>query len=158
MNLRLTGKEKLQLEHIACSSNEILSQKDRQNVRQLLAEVQGEVSSLETDIARLKIVVENLKKQRKSEIERLSRLKVGIAPHKTLPPEILAKIFTYCTSGHPIIIGQPSVDWILCQICTRWRTIARAEPLLWPGIEDRNYSRPSYSATTYSFRILHDIL
>ncbi|KAF9458851.1 hypothetical protein BDZ94DRAFT_1300950 [Collybia nuda] len=77
--------------------------------------------------------------------------------HQKVPPEILAKVFTYCVNNDIIQLRSRSRDpqpWILGHICSRWRQIALAEPLLWRRIDARGYS-PLLSSTV-SF--MHEIL
>lgn len=57
-------------------------------------------------------------------------------PVQSLPPEIIAAIFTDCILAYPepsplAGLGSPS---LLCQICGRWRDIALSTPFLWRAI------------------------
>lgn len=146
------------VEHLTCSSNEILSDQDQGTVRDLLAEVKSDVDSLDAEIARLETVLGDLKKRRALGVQRMTGLRVGIAPHKNVPPEILADIFVRCAEGVEVPIPRPelSIAWNLCQVCTRWRSIARAEPLLWAKIDVNSLDDENQSI--HIFDLLHDIL
>ncbi|KAJ6620581.1 hypothetical protein B0H10DRAFT_1945890 [Mycena sp. CBHHK59/15] len=67
--------------------------------------------------------------------ERIQSYKVALAPHKKLPPEVLAIIFLYCVQ--PPIILPPSPHepaLILVSICSSWRNLLLHIPDLWSNI------------------------
>ncbi|KAJ7015779.1 hypothetical protein C8F04DRAFT_1171667 [Mycena alexandri] len=72
----------------------------------------------------------------RDELERkVSDLQVELAPHRRLPPELLAEIFLFCTAE--TVSLPPSTDetlLILTQICHSWRELALRSPELWGNI------------------------
>jgi len=74
--------------------------------------------------------------QRMELTAKIASYRIGIAPHKKLPPELLSDIFRYCVPG-PVSLPQQlhAVPVLLCQICSTWRTVALETPMLWNAIE-----------------------
>jgi len=73
----------------------------------------------------------------------MKKLLPAIAPHKSLPPEILVEIFLHYAAdiAEQVIYGTEPSDrrlsqfpWVLGHICSRWRQIALAEPRIWGTI------------------------
>ncbi|KAJ7209347.1 hypothetical protein B0H12DRAFT_1242883 [Mycena haematopus] len=57
-------------------------------------------------------------------------------PILTLPPEIVAEIFTHWLPSYPDCPPPRGIfsPLLLCQICQHWRTIALSTPMLWRAI------------------------
>ncbi|KAF9460599.1 hypothetical protein BDZ94DRAFT_1265689 [Collybia nuda] len=123
-------------------SNDPLSYEDQTALRTILKNVEDDVKSLESDISRLVKVVSHLEKRHAEGLIRIDRLRVGLAPHKRLPPEILSKIFVHC-DGYPLKLPPRYYRpiWSVTQVCSRWRSVALAEPLLWNQIKVRGSDR-----------------
>ena len=73
----------------------------------------------------------------------MEKLHIAVAPHKYLPPEILAEVFLYCLHHDPLdgrlrISDFPPhpllAPWVLSHVCSRWRWIALGEKRLWNSI------------------------
>lgn len=128
-----------QLEVSVLSSNEILSNIEQQDLRELLSEAETEVESLNSDICRLQVAQERLIERRAREIDRIERLRAGFAPHKKLVPEVLSQIFGWCMNGHLNSLARRDryglQAWNLSRVCTGWRRIALTEPSLWNRID-----------------------
>ncbi|KAF9468399.1 hypothetical protein BDZ94DRAFT_1318056 [Collybia nuda] len=141
----LDWANKLRVESAACSSNEILPDQDQSVLHVLLAEAQGELDTLSTEIPRLQALLDNHKQRRAASIERVTRLRMGIAPHKKLPPELLARIFVESMDRGSVDLplGGLPLPWVLAQVCSRWRMISRSEPLLWSRL---------YISTLHTYR------
>lgn len=130
--LKSSWSNRLQVEAL-CLSNDVLPDRAQIIVCELLLEAQEDLASMNEDISRLLEIPESLMQRLRSSVERVERLSVGIAPHKKLPPEILAIIFIESLHDERVIV-PPNVrmaPWNLGQVCLRWRAISRAEPLLW---------------------------
>ena len=78
------------------------------------------------------------------------KLRIAVAPHKYLPPEILAEVFLHCLHNDPLDgrleIWECSLDplpapWVLSHVCSRWRCIALGEKRLWNSIYYEGNSR-----------------
>lgn len=119
-------------------TNDPLSDTDQKVLQGILADATNEIESLDTDISRLHETILNLEKRRTEGLTRIERLRVGLSPHKRIPPEILSKIFVHC-DGPPLRLPpryHKSI-WTITQVCSRWRNIAMAEPLLWNQLKVR---------------------
>lgn len=149
----LTSKSNtLHLEQLAYSTNEILSSQDQKIIRQLLSEAQGSIDSIDAHIAHLETV-------RTLGIERMMKLRIGIAPQRHLPPEILAKIFIECANNEEVPIPRrraPCIAWDLSQVCGRWRDIARTVPALWERVNVK--FGDDYNLSLVAFDVLQDVL
>lgn len=159
----------------------ILEDQDKRILSELLDEAQGDLDSLDADIARLHTalagvthrlaeaegelpfdldimhidtVLRRLKTRRPLAAQRMMRLRSGLELHKKLPDEILAKIFIECADGQrvPIPRREYCMAWDLGQVCKRWRDVVRGEPLLWANINVH------FSGSYYPFDLLHDVL
>ncbi|KAF9461415.1 hypothetical protein BDZ94DRAFT_1263646 [Collybia nuda] len=145
------------LEPHAFSTNDALSDRDQQLVREVLVETENHVQSLDKEISRLQAAIDRIQGLRSSEITRISRLRMGVAPHRRAPPEVLAKIFVHCAvmEGSKVYL-PPRCNysiWDVIQVCSRWRKIAFAEPLLWNCV-----SVSSCKTTEGLNNLVHDIL
>lgn len=75
-------------------------------------------------------------RHRRTTMELIWNCRIALAPHKKLPPELLAKIFHYRFSP-PLKIPSEDFKGILglCQVCSRWRAVALATPSLWSNLK-----------------------
>lgn len=108
------------LERTVGLSNDVLSDLEQNMARLLLLEAQAQTGS-----------------NNDGTVERIDRLRVALAPHKHLPPELLGEIFVTCMGSAEISIPlnrSPNIPWIFGRICSRWRKVAQAEPRLWNRI------------------------
>ncbi|KAF9461043.1 hypothetical protein BDZ94DRAFT_1311008 [Collybia nuda] len=124
------------IEILAGSSNDLLSDEEQSAVHKRMDNVQGEVYSLEKNITQLHETIRSLEKRRSEGLSGMERLCTGIAPHKKIPPEILSQFFLYAKSERALRL-PPRPDepiWPLMQVCSRWREIILAEPLIWAKI------------------------
>ena len=69
----------------------------------------------------------------------MEKLHIALAPHKHLPPEILAEVFLHCSLDGKLGVLIPSshplpAPWVLGHVCSRWRRIALGEKRLWNSI------------------------
>ncbi|RDB18776.1 hypothetical protein Hypma_014517 [Hypsizygus marmoreus] len=65
----------------------------------------------------------------------IKAIDAAIAPHKTLPPELLSQIFIYCAPTSltfpPTHSQATMAPWTLMQVCSRWRKVALGTPEIW---------------------------
>ncbi|KAG6904938.1 hypothetical protein DXG01_006108 [Tephrocybe rancida] len=56
----------------------------------------------------------------------IQRLRIALAPHRALPPEILAEIFTHVSNEEAYVFYYPRTSdvWRFKQVCSRWRQVA----------------------------------
>lgn len=105
-------------------SNDVLSDVYQRLIREILHESQDKLQSLDTEISELHAAIARLEDHHGKEISRVQRMKVGIAPHKNVPPEIMTKIFVCCLSTRQPRLNLPpnyeDAIWNLTQTCSRW--------------------------------------
>jgi hypothetical protein len=112
------------------------------DIRGLLNSAEHQLSLLEEEISRLL-------EERKQFNELINRLRISIAPHKNLHPELLSLIFLSALPEYfPVRIplraeaepprnsGQDilSAPWQLSHVCKSWRVAALGEPALWSSV------------------------
>lgn len=165
-------EQRARVEAHVVSSNAVLSDTDQDVLRELLLEARkgpngldAEISAKEVEIMKMKAAMEAalgaLKRRRAKEAERIKKLQGGITARKRLPPELLALIFVHYINYVFVDVppGRNSLDrswspWTLCQVCSRWRKIALAEPRLWKRIRVLPGDPWQRRAT---MEVLHDI-
>lgn len=136
--MNVTPELRTRIEAHVGSSNALLSSVDQDIVRELLAEAWKRIDGLDTEVSALQAAITTLRHRRATEMGHIKALHTGIAPHKKLPSELLAKIFVHSLEYDDAeweasmgIAGPTRMRWALGQICSRWREIVLAEPLLW---------------------------
>ncbi|RDB21592.1 hypothetical protein Hypma_011267 [Hypsizygus marmoreus] len=125
------------LEAHAGTTNELLSASNRSLVRSLLHAALQDLEHLERQVSQIDSTDTLLLKRANDTSTRISRLRIAIAPHQTLPTEVLAEVFVNCIQDLSVEIPVPAsqhIPWRLGHICARWRTIALSEPRLWNAI------------------------
>ncbi|RDB21630.1 hypothetical protein Hypma_011289 [Hypsizygus marmoreus] len=125
------------LEVYAGTTNELLPDSARNLVRSLLRAALEDLEDLERQIAEADSMDSLLLKRVDDTSTRISRLRIAIAPHQTLPTEVLAEVFVNCIEDHSIRIPVPAsqqIHWRLGHICSRWRSVALSETCLWNTI------------------------
>ncbi|RDB15146.1 hypothetical protein Hypma_005177 [Hypsizygus marmoreus] len=131
------------LEAHAGTTNELLSASRRNLVRSLLRAALQDLEHLERQITETDSMDSLLLKRVDDTSTRISRLRIAIAPHQTLPKEVLAEVFVNCIEEPsvrtpvPVRIPVPAsqqIHWRLGHICSRWRDVALSEPRLWNTI------------------------
>ncbi|KAG6860391.1 hypothetical protein C0995_011741 [Termitomyces sp. Mi166 len=66
--------------------------------------------------------------------DHISRLSIALAPHKSLPPEILERILRFNPHRTAIVhvpVNLTQYPWVLGRVCSSWRRISRSIPDLW---------------------------
>ena len=118
-----------------------MPESEQSRVRGLLQGIENELETVNTQIARAQEYVLFLQAKQAGYIEDMAKLRPAIAPHKSLPSEMLVEIFLqYAAEIAEKVIRNPGFygyyglapfPWVLGQICSRWRRIALAEPRIW---------------------------
>lgn len=148
--------QRMRAEIQACSSNAILSDADQDIIRGLVSEAQQDLITTEAEIFKTQTALEKLVQRRTKGIERIQKLRGGIAAHKKLPPELMAAIFVECHQSGVVGFphsGSSSAPWLLGQVCSGWRRVVLAEPLLWGHIRAKAY----FSSSRLAMEMIHDI-
>ena len=105
-------------------------------IHEVLSEAQESLATLELEIARTKVIHDDLLAKREKYISRMERLQAMVAPQKSLPDEILAEIFVFAASETTVTLPPILTDcpWILTRVCSRWRLVALSERRLWTRV------------------------
>jgi len=109
-----------------------------------LQDIKSELENIDIQITRVQEYILLLQDKRASYIEDMTKLQPTIAPHKSLPSEMLIEIFLHYAAEiaeqviiyrtRPAYHGLWPFPWVVGQICSRWRQIALAEPRIWGTI------------------------
>ncbi|KAF9459609.1 hypothetical protein BDZ94DRAFT_1312226 [Collybia nuda] len=122
----------MSLELRACSPNTILSNTERGAMFDILSGLDGCIVGFDDDIARIRKVLDSLQDHRAEISVRAERIRERLALEAKLPPEILTKIFVHWAGNEYIKLPQTQGPFMaVSQVCSRWRGVALAEPLLW---------------------------
>lgn len=90
----------------AFSLNDPLSDADRELISETIMETESHVKYLNDDIAQLNAAIAHIEGHCTKIISYISRLRLGITPHRDIPPEILANIFVKCTITYGPLHGM----------------------------------------------------
>ncbi|KAF8160360.1 hypothetical protein K438DRAFT_1942370 [Mycena galopus ATCC 62051] len=121
---------------------------DVSGLRSTIATSLPDVAHYDTEIARLQQIMDRLVAERDALLQYNKKCSSVFAPVRRLPPEILAKIFSLCSStsilysdGTQYIpydvsdpVRQPHLQCLL-QVCVVWYNTVMATPSLWANIE-----------------------
>ncbi|GLB44676.1 hypothetical protein LshimejAT787_1800130 [Lyophyllum shimeji] len=115
--------------HSWATNEYVLTERERQQARLVLRDIDETLSSLDQRIEQLLI-------ERESVARRRARVHIALAPHKRLPTEIIGQIFACAVDGDPVEfpIKQSQLFWVLRQVCSRWRQVALNDPRIWNAI------------------------
>ncbi|KAF9479215.1 hypothetical protein BDN70DRAFT_834814 [Pholiota conissans] len=130
-------------------------------IRETIQDVNTTLAAVNDEIARLRGALSELEEYRSSLHTILKHQQAPLSPIRRLPPEILGEIFLFASSGCTIqwppsprrllaSAGQDDMPWLLCQICSYWRTAAISFPKLWHSVH-LNLQYPSRVAEAQSF-------
>ena len=116
-----------------------------------IQQIKATVESVENEIIRLRRSLTELEDYRSQLYDDITRHQAILSPVHKLPPEILAEIFLHAANGSSVVWPQGNgsdveMPLLLGRICSYWRTVTHALPLLWskirlvipPGLENRS--------------------
>ncbi|KAJ7020048.1 hypothetical protein C8F04DRAFT_1145547 [Mycena alexandri] len=120
---------------ISTSENLPIPATDIPIARATLLAARKELSEIDKEIHALEL-------RRSAVLSRIELCTTALAPHKSLPVEIIGQIFTLCAPG-AVELNSIAGPWysgkdirlILCQICSRWRTTALHTFTLWNDVK-----------------------
>lgn len=113
------------------SSNTSYSDAQRTLFRASVGDIQTEISRLMEEMNRLHTVMDSLNHS-------LTEYQALASPIRTVPSEILSEIFVW---ANDTVVSVHSAPWILSRICSRWRSVVLATPLLWSSVHvDENHT------------------
>ena len=116
-----------------------------------IQQIKSTVESVENEIIRLRRSLTELEDYRGQLYEDMTRHQAILSPVHKLPPEILAEVFLHAADGSSVAWPRGNgsdveMPLLLGRICSYWRTVTHALPLLWskirldipPGLENRS--------------------
>ncbi|KAJ6595138.1 hypothetical protein DFH09DRAFT_1136259, partial [Mycena vulgaris] len=131
------------------ASNDVPLDAEVNALRKLVADGQGRVHALNSQIDNFRATLAQLVQERTEILDVVRDHKAILLPVRRAPPELLCQIFILL-SPHTRRIGAEQIKqppWYLGQICRLWRDAALSYPFLWTGIEirfpDGLWSKPS---------------
>ncbi|KAG6816802.1 hypothetical protein H0H87_002771 [Tephrocybe sp. NHM501043] len=133
------------LEDDAWKSGYMLSDDSQEEIYGVLNGLGEALEHHDSEIVRVQATLKQLMEQRKEYVQRISKLKAAVAPHKKLPSEILSKIFKLCSPSPLCISAKPShskhdvdnpssIFSLPMAVCSRWRQIATSSRELWDNV------------------------
>ncbi|RDB18307.1 hypothetical protein Hypma_000496 [Hypsizygus marmoreus] len=131
----------------AASHNDLLSDSLETTLDLLIADNKRSIVQLDDEIIHVQNILDGRRNQRMNHIAHIRQYQTLLAPHRTLPVDLLEEIFVRCSPQNAIIPYQtPQTPWTLIQVCSKWRQVALALPTLWSNIKMQYYPRESLSA------------
>ncbi|RDB16881.1 hypothetical protein Hypma_002522 [Hypsizygus marmoreus] len=125
---------------VATTHNERLSDELQATARLLIANSQKLIMSVDSEIAQLQAMMDDLHGQRDRHVAHTQQYRTAIAPHRKLPVDLLEEIFISCAENPVHVPPEPTqFPWTVIQVCSKWRSVAHALPGLWSHIEAHFY-------------------
>lgn len=117
------------------STNYIPSKHEIDEIHNLLTDPINQLTQLDTEIARLQNIIDQLSLKR-------TQLHIDVVNHKALttpmrriPQELLQEIFIHCLpTHHNAIMSSREAPLLLGLVCSQWRSVSRSTPRLWSSI------------------------
>ncbi|KAJ6451819.1 hypothetical protein C8R47DRAFT_290965 [Mycena vitilis] len=114
-------------------SSQRLSPAELAVANEVISVTERRISDLDVAITRVTAELEKLTVQRGANVEQVLRYKKATRPLRRLPPEIVSQFLTYTLPDlDPDDLGQ--TPWQLGHVCSYWRAVALATPILWRDI------------------------
>jgi hypothetical protein len=111
---------------------------DETFIQKSIQQISSTVESVENEIMRLRRSLTELEDYRGRLYESITRHQATLSPVRKLPPEILAEIFLHAADGSSMVWprekGEVEMPLLLGRICSYWRAVSHALPLLWSKI------------------------
>lgn len=134
-------------------TNDLLPETVQERIRQLLSDAIEDMVNLDLKIVDTKPSqrnfqqhLEGLQHQKIEDTARMHALRRAISSLKKFPPELLVEIFLHTPSqfGDSSDMWIPptkmsSYPWILTHVCTHWRNVVWASPVIWGRIMIGDY-------------------
>ncbi|KAJ7691920.1 hypothetical protein B0H17DRAFT_934549, partial [Mycena rosella] len=126
--------------HELVNSNEPPPESEIPSIRSVVAETNMHLSSLDSEISRLRDLLKELEEERTAVSSFHAQNIRTLSPLRRMPPELLGEIFL-CTLPSVAGIAALATDrcgldmrsspWLLTLISSHWRAVALATPSLW---------------------------
>ncbi|KAJ7172825.1 hypothetical protein C8R43DRAFT_675320 [Mycena crocata] len=109
------------------SSGSRPAEADIPTIREILANADSRIATLDDEISAVQSTLERLVSQRDEAFEFALAHRVILSPHQYYPAEILCEIFR-------LTVEMTADPWLLGKICRRWRSISVDFPPIWSSI------------------------
>lgn len=113
------------------------SQTEATLIRRTLSGLHMDISKVDSEMRRLRGVLDRLSHTRSSLQRSLEAHKSLFAPIRRIPPELLAEIFQLSRLPEPTVPMTTFTQAVLLplQVCTQWRNVAILTPSLWASFD-----------------------
>lgn len=113
-------------------TNDVLPDAAQDEAKALLLHAEHDVKRLDRAIIPVDkpSALKSYRMERMRAIQNIQSFRMVIAPHRKLPPEILAEVFHYCINPQIKVRSRPfavPLDFV----CSKWRQVALGTPDLW---------------------------
>ncbi|KAJ7757767.1 hypothetical protein DFH07DRAFT_819275 [Mycena maculata] len=118
------------------------------------------ISEIEDKMSRLADVWNDLAAQRQTLLDLVSDDRKVLSPFRTLPNELLSEIFVRCAERELSHKWNPRTDpeWVLVQVCSRWRAVAISTPPVWCHISIPDSPEPLVQYRRISSAVVEGLL
>ncbi|KAJ7094296.1 hypothetical protein C8R44DRAFT_645311, partial [Mycena epipterygia] len=100
-------------------------------IREVIDHAETEISARDRSIARLEHEIVEIGRQRAELEDFVNKHRGVVSAMRRLPSEIMLEIFAYGADPPPCFNPRNCMSWRIIQVCSRWRAVALASPLLW---------------------------
>ncbi|KAJ7757709.1 hypothetical protein DFH07DRAFT_919534 [Mycena maculata] len=117
-------------------SNTAPSDSQYREFRREMETAASALSEIDVKMRYLQRVLNDLADRRQALLDFIADHRRVVTPLRTFPNEILSEIFVQCAERDPSCKWDPRTnpEWILVQVCRRWRTVALSTPRIWGRI------------------------
>ncbi|KAK1219700.1 hypothetical protein PQX77_017561 [Marasmius sp. AFHP31] len=129
---------------------------DKQVVTQMIANFRREIRNYEIEINKLKAAMVVLENKRSGTKKTMGQLQSLLSPIHRLPPEMLSRIFMFCSEKNQVRPDRMPPVSGLSVVCGRWREIVLSRPHLWASLSIpcwrwRRHQQPALNNNTEIF-------
>ncbi|KIK62004.1 hypothetical protein GYMLUDRAFT_42436 [Collybiopsis luxurians FD-317 M1] len=117
-------------------TNHVPSLKELAQLKAVLVEPQQELHHLESEITRIRTVLDGLLSQKKNVKTYIDAHQALMSPIRRIPSETLAEIFRWCLPSETAygLRSLKHAPLLLTMVCRDWRRVARETPQLWTSL------------------------
>ncbi|KAF5393488.1 hypothetical protein D9757_000469 [Collybiopsis confluens] len=121
--------------HVFPSNYAATTSAERAQILALIEKPVARLKELNSEISRLKKVIENLAKERTTVHRYIRSHKALLSSMRRLPAEVLTEIFLHCLpADRNPVRSTREAPLLLTGVCRRWREVALHSPSLWNSI------------------------
>lgn len=117
------------------STNYVPSKHEMDEIHNLLTDPINQLTQLDTEIARLQNIIDQLFLKRTQLHADIVSHKALTTPMRRIPQELLQEIFIHCLpTRHNAVMSSGEAPLLLGRVCSQWRSVSRFTPRLWSSI------------------------